>query len=477
MPTTSLFPWPSSFPSPMTSGAHRRGALSPGHKIRIVPLRTTDLGIIPAQSLANSINLMLGMQLLEVDDRPQAAKVGTGYPHIQWDSVLRIAKSRRSAGNPVILYSVGPIQSLNDRWWIQIGERTGIVASDSPLESPPESHERQSFWLRALLIFVLRLITSRECPERNCVLGIGQDAVDTRLEGSLCDTCVEAFASDSSLVKLDRVVEALDATEYVLSKGLDVRSIDDWVGLDYLSFREDRALLFDDRTQSAWAKDNLGVAADDATQLFRKLTDDAEALGGWSASMSRIVKASNAVDALLYLTKKRHRDHSRHQFHLAVAGLRFMECRLASTGRTLAEQMMDTFNSRHRLAFGRSYPFTVEQLRLFWGLAALIHDTGYPLAELVRARDALGAHPQGEEAARLIESLLRDYEDLFSQACLDFLLMPRGLSAHDQWLNSCARLADFLGDVRTVAGDIVWRVFPSMDCFDGGGVNHGILSG
>ena len=235
------------------------------------------------------------------------------------------------------------------------------------------------------------------------------------------------------------------------------------------AFSTTNELRFNRDEQRLWAEQKLHLTALEPTALLQATLRDASLDANEHLdSIKSLVANSEAIDAILYLTKKRHRDHSLHMVHVALAGLRLLACHLRK-GPTLARRYANVFTGKSET--GDS--FSEEQIAAFWTVAALIHDIGYPLSQLASTRQqillALGTG--GTRTADIISSILSQYPNLYHPDCIEFVFA--GAPDSDQrWRRVVKQLADFVGD----NGDLFALLAPHRQDFPGGEMNHGLLS-
>jgi hypothetical protein len=96
--------------------------------------------------------------------------------------------------------------------------------------------------------------------------------------------------------------------------------------------------------------------------------------------LKRFVTRSHDMDWLLRLTRKRNRDHSKHQFMVYAIGRMFLKTRLRDSNETLADHI------KENIAKGPSNKdCKFKNLHCAWWLASLFHDYAYFFSAILKA--------------------------------------------------------------------------------------------
>ena len=130
-----------------------------------------------------------------------------------------------------------------------------------------------------------------------------------------------------------------------------------------------------------------GVITEKSTFSPQLRSDLSTLLVGGGASqapvkgIAELIGQTGCIDHLLYLTQKRHRDHTLHQLKVAVLGLFLLQCGIDED-----EVLLDFVRKALAHKYSR-FPLDAGELRdedviRCWMIASLLHDVGYPLSHL-----------------------------------------------------------------------------------------------
>lgn len=160
---------------------------------------------------------------------------------------------------------------------------------------------------------------------------------------------------------------------------------------------------------------------DDDYKKFKTLTGkiseeyigSIEDIGG---PLHTLVLLSSELDVLLYLTRKRYRDHYKHQFLVGALGWFLLDIELPG-GKTLREEIEDKSQ------------LSSEQINQAWWTAALLHDHGYPLSYILRSVREInrvkGEISYGKGIIDKIRSLYDSYDKVFSHELLSMIQIDK----------------------------------------------------
>jgi hypothetical protein len=117
------------------------------------------------------------------------------------------------------------------------------------------------------------------------------------------------------------------------------------------------------------------------TELWR------EDAGSIVEALDKLVAATASVDWLLHLTKKRYRDHKRHQILVGMLGWWLLQWEVDSHGQLLKhfirDRMADRLRGEPLWPGDEDRDLTAEDVEATWWTAALLHDHAYPLAHIL----------------------------------------------------------------------------------------------
>jgi hypothetical protein len=114
------------------------------------------------------------------------------------------------------------------------------------------------------------------------------------------------------------------------------------------------------------------------------------------------------IDHLLYLTQKRHRDHTTHQLRVAELGLFLMNCKVNQKD-TLSQYIQNRLISKYNPL---KIMFDENDIIRFWLVATLMHDTGYPLSHLFKSCWLIsGEKTNVLDMVRLANTILKQFYD------------------------------------------------------------------
>lgn len=131
----------------------------------------------------------------------------------------------------------------------------------------------------------------------------------------------------------------------------------------------------------------LGVVTERSTFSSRLKNQLSNRLLAQSAAQSPIAEIveligqTGCIDHLLYLTQKRHRDHTLHQVKVAVLGLFLLQCGVRQD-ETLLGFIRDVLARKYSGFDVDATELHNEDVIRCWMIASLLHDVGYPLSHL-----------------------------------------------------------------------------------------------
>jgi len=117
--------------------------------------------------------------------------------------------------------------------------------------------------------------------------------------------------------------------------------------------------------------------------LIENCLDTVIAQAGYSdteqaKNLKILTTKTSSLDKVLFFFEKWHRDHSLHQFNVAVLGDFLLHAYVKENSNTrLIDEVFDYTK-------GLNKEITIEEIRLSWWTAALLHDHAYPLEMLLR---------------------------------------------------------------------------------------------
>ena len=281
-------------------------------------------------------------------------------------------------------------QDFGLRWQSGYREGSTILLSDFHWEPPEMDTETRAVrWVFAIVQSTLELKASSSCTRPNCILNPLSFVLDST-QLILCSDCESVFSTISDVdVGLmhtlagwfQRMIKVRPRLYYLANLGR----------IDLVRLGEKRSTLrINNDYINELAKDLLKVedanaeltASDILTRCAQRLPS--VALNQLGVSTESLVADSADVDSLLYLTRKRHRDHSLHQFQVAVTGLELLRSTTKSR-RTLGSEVARAIAGRCPVVG----PYESEWLDWAWCVAALSHDIGYPLEHFCRVLTSL----------------------------------------------------------------------------------------
>ena len=120
------------------------------------------------------------------------------------------------------------------------------------------------------------------------------------------------------------------------------------------------------------------------------------------------------LDWLLYLTRKRYRDHSQHQFYTGVLGWFFLNTQLQDR---MLKQYLTNRMLRQYLTEIKKKDTNGNIIEKGWWIASLLHDHAYPLVHLLSIMPAIGFRADPDR----LKSLLSLYDDLYGIEIIEMI--------------------------------------------------------
>ena len=181
-------------------------------------------------------------------------------------------------------------------------------------------------------------------------------------------------------------------------------------------------LIVDDSKIRKWYEEFMGELSspdwgDNAVSLAVKGTLGVER--PLQSLIKDMVIASRHQDWLMHLTKKRYRDHHRHQCYVSILGLHFLRSKVGCSI-DCGEKKEETF-----LEYASSITGLLpEKVEAAWWIASLLHDHAYPLAHLAQSMCCFTYLNEDKYEEDLLEYIqfTRSYRGLFNDALCEAFL-------------------------------------------------------
>lgn len=457
-------------------------------------IRVGSVGKCPLSELLQLANTLVGRELFApVDDELQRPSSSRMDGALTAEEILRTVqhwRERSQVGAPIIAVTSSSILDLLQVDCITSPEGVAVV-SDFYWRSTQGWfwHHR---WLTNLLRIGIRMTSDSDCNQERCLLSTAAER-SLLTQCGLCEQCQFKLLSGSGEISLDRAVEAFGwlANSLYVERDLSVMVTLDRnelldINLYTVPVRFTRASL------TAWSARQFPSAAEhswagsDAREVLeRVLAHVGVGDPGLSERLLALAEASAEIDSLLYLTRKRHRDHSQHQAQVALAGLRLLSLNVQS-GKRLSMRVAERMRDKYLTTCGDEVEMTESDVQFTWVVAALFHDVGYPLSHLMSVRSVLGTRGQeGQEHSDLYKIVCDHYGELFSPRCVELLerTLPeepnRDPDAPIRFWNAVSRaIQDLLEPfiAKDAWPSAIWKLLEHPETVGGGGLNHGLLS-
>jgi hypothetical protein len=111
--------------------------------------------------------------------------------------------------------------------------------------------------------------------------------------------------------------------------------------------------------------------------LYKAVTSSGDK-SEWMQAVNEMLERTRLIDTLLYLTKKRHRDHSRHQFYVAGIGLFFLNSKIRRN-ESIVGYLTRVLNNKYK----SDKIWTEHSIAHSWIVSSLLHDSAYALSHVL----------------------------------------------------------------------------------------------
>lgn len=267
-------------------------------------------------------------------------------------------------------------------------EKVALVTAFDWVEDVSD-HQEQYKWLFVMLQVAAAFIIGNFCSSPDCVCNADIQASPWILFGAgLCEDCRKKLVNHSDVESLKLLGEAFQRVRGFMASGYSVEYLKELEAEQLLSICSQACEL---KVNEHWIREWLAresKSTEPITGQFPLLSSFAcEWLFAqgvrpeWADTVLKIVENVRHVDTLLYLTKKRHRDHSRHQLYVASIGLFFLNAKISPT-ESLGDVLVRVLSEKYDCGKNGA-TWEGNELKQCWIVTALLHDSGYPLSHML----------------------------------------------------------------------------------------------
>jgi len=242
-------------------------------------------------------------------------------------------------------------------------------------------------WLYTIFQSSIIFITGRSCINERCIAHNQTNySFERLLSVCICQSCRRKIINHIKVSGLISLEKALAYLKVVASSNYDLIHIQT---LDIDGIQPIMAESFQLKINEAFIKQwvnkkwNLSFTAATSFQMLPHTLycalSSMSPKPKWDQALSTIIENSKQVDTLLYFTRKRHRDHSRHQFNVAGIGLFLLDTKM-SDSISVNRYLLAALNDKHNYSKDRFWDSSV--VANSWIVASLLHDSAYSLSLL-----------------------------------------------------------------------------------------------
>jgi hypothetical protein len=274
--------------------------------------------------------------------------------------------------------------------------------------------QRQYKWLFVIFRLAVVFITGDVCGSPDCVCNLDLEFSPFITSGArFCKDCKRKIVNRGGVELMKLVEENFQRLRGLMASGCTLEYLNKLEAEQLINFCGQACEL---KVNELWIRQWLARELGSSEPITGQFPLLPSTICKWSFSRGlrpewadivlRIIENVRHVDTLLYLTKKRHRDHSRHQLYVAAIGLFFLNAKVIP-----AEPLQDVLIRilSQKYSDGKTkVTWDTDQLRQCWIVSALLHDSGYPISHMLE----VAANMCHKEAAAtsvdfdLIESVL-----------------------------------------------------------------------
>ncbi len=288
------------------------------------------------------------------------------------------------------------------------------LASDFDWQQEPELYDESYRWLYTILQVASAFICGNRCGVPSCVCNVDASfSLSTLVSTRVCEDCKKAMIDLQGLGLLNLVEEAISNVRGLVSSGYSMQQL---IEFDAEHLKSIGTHACEQKVNETWIREWLArnlplneARTNPFPLLPSRICESAMSQGlrpDWADPVINAVANSRHIDTLLYLTRKRHRDHSRHQFYVASIGLFFLDAKVGQE-ESLKEDVLRTLSMKYHCGL-KDAGWDDNKLMQSWIVAALLHDSGYPLSHMLEVVANI-CHEEADASSvdfSLIESVL-----------------------------------------------------------------------
>jgi hypothetical protein len=249
-------------------------------------------------------------------------------------------------------------------------------------------------WLHIMLKLLVSLIHTSPCTNVNCLCNIPKRIIYTDLKiPDICDKCKSDIAEDGWFETLPKIEASVIRYNNLLVQPFKTMTLNIEQCIDQpQSYNSAYQLKIDANFTTDWIKQNCHLNNSNDLQSFSKEMCESSFSDGlvpaWRNIILEAVGKFKDIDTLQYLTRKRHRDHTRHQVYVTAFGLFLLSGRIGGN-QSIADLVLTALQKKYA-GVNNADVWDTRGLRQAWTIAGLFHDSGYPLAHLLEVIANLG---------------------------------------------------------------------------------------
>lgn len=244
-------------------------------------------------------------------------------------------------------------------------------------------------WLYNMFVAAIRLLSEAPCQVQKCICNETTSfRPDAILTTYLCDNCKKAILSTGASLALQCTFSTLSWFQRNITCKHDIAYL---ARLSQQNIRELNSLVdelvVDEHFIRSWLAQKPGLQTavkEPFSTLPIKIFEAAPSIDApreYIKAMRQLVEKTRHVDTLLFLTRKRHKDHSHHQAYVVGLGWFLLLAWIASDER-LIDQILGLIQTKYS-SKGICSSIDEHDLVHTWILTALLHDGAYALSHML----------------------------------------------------------------------------------------------
>jgi hypothetical protein len=360
------------------------------YTVRVYPVVSFEA--LPPDSLFSFANKVQEFARFEVQETLSVSSNKYGeYSHkevLQQLHALETETATKTAGVPGAV-GITSVQLDSSASLIADLRNNVALVTDFDWAEDISGHQSEYGWLFVILQVAAAFIIGNICSSPDCVCNTDVQFSPWIIFGAgICEDCRKKVVKHSGVESLKLLGEAFQRVRGLIASGYSVEYLKELEAEQLLSICSQACEL---RIDEHWIREWLAresKSTEPITGQFPLLASFAcewsFAQGvrpEWADSVLKIVENVRHVDTLLYLTKKRHRDHSRHQLYVASIGLFLLNAKISPT-ESLGDSLLRVLNEKYDCGKNGA-TWEGNELKQCWVVTALLHDSGYPLSHML----------------------------------------------------------------------------------------------